>query len=199
MRAAPAMATGSGEAPFEMIHRVPPGPPQVSEDMTFQRRSWRAERLAWGGMALIVAAALAGLFANGPLAWTSRLDASGLLRVDYGRIERLGARTTLALEVDPRAFRNGAIALEVDETFLKAFAIVGIRPAPAMSTITPEGHRLRFRAEGGTGGPAGAGGTGETGMRLIHIDLRPERMGPHRIALGLAGRAPLDLSVFILP
>ena len=39
----------------------------IVEDMQFQRWSWAIERVAWGGMVLVVLLALAGVFADGPL------------------------------------------------------------------------------------------------------------------------------------
>ena len=41
---------------------------QLDEDRGFQRRFWRAERIAWGTFAAIMLAALSGLFGgSGPL------------------------------------------------------------------------------------------------------------------------------------
>ena len=39
---------------------------EIDEDLPFQRREWFAERVAWAVMALLIAAALLGLFGTGP-------------------------------------------------------------------------------------------------------------------------------------
>lgn len=58
----------------------------VVEDMTFQRRFWVAERLFWGLMAVVIAAALAGIFAGGPLSRAEKQ--AGALHVAYERFGR---------------------------------------------------------------------------------------------------------------
>jgi hypothetical protein len=39
---------------------------EIQEDLPFQRREWLVERVAWGVMALLIVAALLGLFGTGP-------------------------------------------------------------------------------------------------------------------------------------
>jgi hypothetical protein len=44
---------------------LPPALREVEAQIGFQRRLWRAERIGWGCMALLVLAALAGLTGGG--------------------------------------------------------------------------------------------------------------------------------------
>ncbi len=60
--------------------QIPSPPPRtldVEEDMAFQRRNWRAERIGWAAMVAIVIAAVLGLFASGPLSWATAQTPTG--------------------------------------------------------------------------------------------------------------------------
>src|SRR3712207_4138009 len=50
---------------------------EVAEDLTFQRREWAAQRVGWVLLALVIAAALAGLLGRGPLSTTRRESDGG--------------------------------------------------------------------------------------------------------------------------
>ena len=170
-----------------MAHETSRPALQIEEDMAFQRRDWTAERMGWGVMALVIIAALLGLFAVGPLSWTTSTDPSGLLRVDYGRIQRQTAPASLKLDVGLAATADGAIELQADRTFLEAFDINSMQPEPAESIATAQGLRLRFRAEPGEG------------RATVHVQLIPQAIGLRRTRLGLAGHEPVQLSFFIYP
>jgi hypothetical protein len=167
----------------------PAAPPtlQVGEDMAFQRRDWVAERIGWAAMALVVAAALLGAFGVGPLSWTTKIDASGVMQVEYDWIQRQTAPATIKLEVDLAAAAGGGIELEVDQGFLEAFSIHSMRPEPAESVATSQGLRLRFGAE-----PGG-------GRARLYIEVSPKVIGLRRTRLGLAGHEPVELAVFVHP
>lgn len=71
---------------------------ELEDDMRFQHRLWRIERLGWLLMALLVVAAAAGL-GPGPLA---RTQASGeRLLVEYDRVARLDTATEIDLRTGP--------------------------------------------------------------------------------------------------
>ncbi|TNC66283.1 hypothetical protein [Rubellimicrobium roseum] len=161
--------------------------PEIGEDMAFQSHDWMAERIGWGVMVLVIVAALLGLFAVGPMSWTTSTDTSGLLRVDYGRIQRQTAPASLKLDVDLAAVTDRAIELQLDQTFLEFFDIDSMQPEPAEAVATAQGLRLRFRAEPGQG------------RATIYVQLTPQAIGLRRTRLGLAGHEPVELSYFIYP
>lgn len=171
-----------------MAHQTSPAALQIKEDMAFQRRSWTAERIGWSVMALVIIAALLGLFAVGPLSWSTKTDASGLMRVDYGRIQRQTAPTTLKVDVALAAVAGESMELQVDQSFLEMFTISSMRPEPTEAVATSHGLRLRFKVEPGSDGHA-----------TIYFELSPETIGFRRTRLGLAGHEPVELPVFIHP
>jgi hypothetical protein len=47
---------------------------EINQDLGAQQKTWTIQRIGWGGMALIVLAALGGAFGSGPLARTDVTD-----------------------------------------------------------------------------------------------------------------------------
>lgn len=62
----------------------------LAESTRFQRQEWIAERVAWVVALVVLAAAVLGLFANGPLALGTASASDGRLTVDYQRYARDG-------------------------------------------------------------------------------------------------------------
>lgn len=158
----------------------------VGEDMAFQRRNWRAERIAWSIMAALVAAALAGLFGTGPASRASVRDDAGLITVEYDRFLRLGSQTSLRITLAPAAIVSGHATVELDRDFLRTFRLEGADPAPASALAGPPGLRQVFRTEPGA-------------VARFRLNLRAERIGPAGAGIGLTGGPQLRLAVFVYP
>jgi hypothetical protein len=165
---------------------APPRSLEIEEDMAFQRRNWIAERIGWVVMALILVAAGLGVFAVGPLSWTTARDPAATLVVEYGRMQRQSAPATVKVNVAPQAVTAEGITIEIDEAFANAFRITEIRPQPAQSVAIANGMRFRFDAV--PNAPA-----------TIYFHLSPERIGFAAPQLGLAGRDRVALPTFIYP
>jgi hypothetical protein len=90
------------------------------------RRSWVFERSGWVAMAATAAAAALGLFGDG---WVSAANASAgeSLTVEYARFGRTHAPLEMTVEWQPQR----EAALSIARSYLDAFAIEEIRPAPA--------------------------------------------------------------------
>jgi hypothetical protein len=165
---------------------LPPRTLQVEEDMAFQRRNWRAERIGWAVMAAILIAAALGLFAAGPLSSATAQDAQGVMVVEYERFMRQTAPVTMKIRVAASAATAEGITLDIDEVFADTFKITEIRPQPAQSFATADGMRFRFT-------------TASSAPATIYVHLSPERIGISRPELGLAGRPRIALTTITYP
>ncbi|MGN6599453.1 MAG: hypothetical protein ACTHMW_09285 [Actinomycetes bacterium] len=103
---------------------------QLDQDLRFQRREWRIERVAWWLALLVIVAALAGLFSNGPLSNTSAASPSGDLRVDYQRFARHLGQNSLSITVQPTAFHDGVATIVLDSSIAATLQITSISPQP---------------------------------------------------------------------
>lgn len=119
---------------------------EFDEDLVFQRRFWKLERIAWMGYALVLAVALAGLTgAGGPLshATVQTPDAS----VEYPRVARWQTTDTMIVRFTPASGDTGE--LMVAQRFLDTFEIKSIQPEPASVRATADGVRYVFDIENG--------------------------------------------------
>ncbi len=83
-----------------------------------QRRIWKAERIGWGVLAVLLLWALAGGAGNGLLA-DSRLGAAGM-EMTYDRFTRRGVETPLVLQWPPV---QGEIVISLEAGFVDAMGV----------------------------------------------------------------------------
>ena len=157
---------------------------ELEEDMTFQRRNWTAERIAWAIMALVVVAALAGLFGTGPMSRTVIRDGRGV-DIEYERFQRMSSPGLLRLDVAVVRASEGRLSVDLDREFLDTFRLETIRPEPAATTATRRGMRLSFATAGE--------------HATFYLTVRPTRIGFARPLLAVSNGAPMALSVFVYP
>lgn len=97
-----------------MSERV--GELDVGQDLGFQRREWRIQRIAWVVMLLVLLAGLVGLLGSGPLAhaWAE----SGGLTVQYDRIVRDRAPFEPRFMLAPGMAAGGQAKIWIDRALL---------------------------------------------------------------------------------
>jgi hypothetical protein len=145
---------------------------EIDEDMDFQRRSWRVQRVAWGAMVLLLLAAFAGFLGSGPASRASRAIPD-LLTVEHQRFSRFQSPETLSVQVAPAATRERSVRLWLDRDYVDQSRIESIVPAP----VRVDGASDRVVYEFATVTP---------GMPLtISFLLQPERVGYARVLLGI--------------
>lgn len=157
----------------------------VGEDLAFQRRWWRFERLIWAFFTVLIACDLLGLFGDG---WLARARASvpdGSLSIDYERIERATTPSAMVLHFGPGAVRQGHVRVFVSDAIVRDLGAQRIAPQPAVSAIGEHGISYDFPA---TAGPA-----------EVQIGLEPSAAGLYRFRVQAAGEPPLDKRVLVLP
>jgi hypothetical protein len=157
---------------------------QLPQDLAFTRRDWRAQHIGQVGMALVVAAALAGALGRGPLAH-ARAEAPGL-GVAYERVVRHGAGAELSIDVDPALATDGVVQIAVDGDYLETMQIDQLAPEP--ERVVVDGERLVADV---------AVAPGERGR--VRIDLTPRGMGPKRAEISVVGGGSVQLKQLVLP
>jgi hypothetical protein len=97
---------------------------EINQDLDVQRKTWTVQRIGWGGMALIILTALAGVFGSGPLARTEVQDDSQTFRLSYDRFGRYEG--------------------EVDQTYWTSHAVEHMTPEPLLSRVGIGGFLYTF-------------------------------------------------------
>ena len=110
-------------------------------------------RVAWAVLALLVIAALLGLFGGqGLYSATTTRTADAALELHYERLTRLSAPAVLDIRVAPEHVRAGRIRLQLDREYTRAARIERITPAPLR--VESGGPGLRYEFAGDAGSPA---------------------------------------------
>jgi hypothetical protein len=164
------------------LHHV--GDLEIAEDMPFQERVWRLQRVGWAVFALIVAASALGLFGAGPL--SSATAEQGPLRVEYQRFERFETSGSFDVRVAPGA-AGATLELSLPHEYLRHVEVTTVSPQPR--EVRDGGDRLTYEfVLQDDGAPA-----------WITFHVTPRRPGPLRVWVGLGDEPPVEFTQFVYP
>ena len=111
---------------------------QIDEDIPFQRKEWRAQRIGIVLMAFFVTCALLGLTGSGgPLARGEAGDRGGAIHLEYERVVRRGTTSTLTLHL-----RGGApdVRFWVSAPYFEHAAVEFVSPQPDRVVVEATRH-----------------------------------------------------------
>ncbi len=156
---------------------------EIEEDLRHQRREWAFQRVGWTVMAVIVVAALLGLFGQGPLSWSS--VTAGAASVDYERFLRYGGETDLTVRVERSAIRAGEVRVELGRDFIGNMRVESIVPEPESVEAGPDVYRYTFAVS-------------ESDL-TARFGLKPNALGFVRGSVAVDGGPPAEFRSFIFP
>lgn len=119
--------------------------PDLNQDLPFQHRTWRIQRIAWGVIALILLCAVLGLFGHGPLSRTTARDPSLPLSLDYERFGRYQSALTLRVHVHETPTDQDTVRIWFSRDYLSKIEIKQILPEPVGAETSPTGMIYQFR------------------------------------------------------
>lgn len=160
---------------------------QVNQDLMHERREWLAERVAWGLFALMLAAALAGVFGNGPLSHARAGAAGSTIWAEYERLERARNESALDVYLGPGALVDGRVQLSVNREFVDRMNVLRLQPEPD-SQILSDGAVL-YEYEARTSGAP------------LHVAIMYEAagMGFVPVRIGVDAGPSLEFRQFVFP
>jgi hypothetical protein len=143
--------------------------------------------VGWVSFALIVIAALAGLFGPGPLSWADRSTSSGLVELQYDRFVRYMGDTTLELRIRPDPAEPRTARVWISNDYLSGLNMEQVLPQPDVWTATNDGVMLTYPV------------SGPDDRVIVELRAYPDRVGPLRGALGVSVREPIRFWQFVYP
>jgi hypothetical protein len=155
---------------------------QLKEDLEFQRREWRFQRVSWWGLSTFVVVAMLGVFGGGPLSTASATSADGVLRVKYERFVRVGARTRLVIDSQRSAERATNLELRIARPYYEAMRLE-VTPAAADLSIGPSTVTLRFAVSAQE-------------PLTVFLDADPAWSGSHATTISAGGGTSVDIRQF---
>lgn len=120
------------------------------DEIGFQRKEWMVQRVAWGVMAVVVLAALAGFFGAGPVSHTTTETADGSLEIEYDRFVRHEARSSMELSVSPSAVQDGKATLYLSRALVDRWRVEHVTPAPSTESSSSDWVILEYEVLGTT-------------------------------------------------
>ena len=101
---------------------------EIDEDLAFERREQRVERIGLALLVALVIAAALGLLGSGPLSHaTTRADG---LTVDYQRFSRYQTSETLTLRLGAEAIEAPEVRVWLDRGYLDGVRLESVVPPP---------------------------------------------------------------------
>src|SRR5688500_9157378 len=113
---------------------------EIDQDLDFNRRDTRFQRIGMGGMCVAALAAALVLTGSGPL---SKAVAEGTReRVEYSRFCRQGVDTYLVVEQPAPGAGVQKTTITFEVSYLKKFEVRKITPEP--ESVVAEDRKLRY-------------------------------------------------------
>lgn len=157
----------------------------VGEDLAFQRRWWKFEKVVWSFFILLLIADLSGALGRGPLANAKAKTADNTLEVKYERVLRENTSSIMTVLPGPGAIRNGKLQLYVSDSIVKQLGAQRIIPEPEVSAVGNGGVTYTFPA---TALPV-----------TVQIELKPSFIGTHTFTVAVPGADAVQAKSFVLP
>ena len=120
---------------------------QVDQDLAFQHRQWRVERIGWVIIASLIVAALMGLFGHQPLATVTDHTSDGRLSIQYDRYARYETNGQFLVTLQPQGGAE-VVRLWFDPQYLDALKILAVSPVPVRGEAGEGGRAFVFRTDG---------------------------------------------------
>jgi|SRR5687767_5584791 len=155
---------------------------QISQDLDFQRREWTFQRIGWLVFLAVIVLAALGACGNGLLASASRRAPADALVLHYERIARHRAGTNLQIELRTQA--NDTVGIWLNDSYLDAVEVEDIVPEPE-SVVSGNGRVTYYFA------------TAANPKITFHV--KPDKIGPRSVTLGLDGGPSVRFQQFVLP
>jgi hypothetical protein len=160
---------------------------EIEEHIGFQRRDGAIRHIAWATLALIVLAALLGLFSNGILSQATLGGNEPALQLEYERFGRHQAPMTLKIRLGPEAIQEGKARLCLERSYLNAVKVETITPQP--DSVESSANRLIYVFSA----------PGSNSPIEVTFFVQSESIGRQAGQVGLEGGPTLNFSQFIYP
>ena len=179
------MPPGVQEKPVDDSVAKVNGEISVGEDLVFQRKWWRFERIVWIVFSLILLLDLAGVFGRGPFAHARRKTSDGSMEVKYDRVQRTGTPSIMTINFGPAAIHDRKLQLFVSESVVKELGAQRIIPSPESTTVGESGLTYSFPAS--------------TVPASVEFALEPSGPGLQHFTLRLSGSEEINGDVVVVP
>ncbi len=158
---------------------------EIEQDLGYQQREWRVQKFGWAVMALVIMAALLGLF--GPGLFNQAARQGDGLRLEYERFRRYQAPAELRFHIAEGASPGDQVRLLISQDYLNGVQIQQVTPQP--ESVSGGRGRLTYIF----------GRTSPQQPITITFYLTTQQMGPLTGQVSLADGSLLPFRQFVFP
>jgi hypothetical protein len=158
---------------------------QIEDDLSFHRATWRAERIGWCVMSLIVIGGFVGVLGLGPLGRAASGDDALIVR--YDRIMRRSAPGEIAIRIGRSQLTAPFTHVWVGRELFHGCHPSEITPRPERTT--DDGARLWFSIRTMPDADSGQ----------VIFACEPDEVGRHAGAIGVAAGPARIVRIVVLP
>ncbi|CAN1600801.1 hypothetical protein [Pseudomonas mediterranea] len=155
----------------------------VREDMAYQLKVWRFERVGWYGLVLLVILTLLGLFSRGPLSSREVQSPDGRLGIKYELFHRNGSTNAMILHL--KGPPDAVLEVELGGNWLEGFDVQALQPQPARSASVGQGMKVWVQADA-------------EGTASLYLSLVSTGLGTYHSRVAMPGSA-VSFDQFIFP
>ncbi len=155
----------------------------VGEDLDFQERWWKFERIVWGFFTVVLLCTFAGLLGRGPMAVGHMQNE--YMRVQYEHIARSGTPNMMEIKFTQAAIHDGRVQLYVSDSVPKELGSTRVTPSPLETSMGSDGLTYTFAAS--------------VVPAAVKFSLQPDGPGIVPLTVGIAGQPALHTKVIVLP
>ncbi len=116
----------------------------INQDMRFQRRTWKVQRIGWAVLAMMIVGAASGLFGGGPLSRSLADDPALPFTIEYERLGRYHSPQTLRLHLKRSAVAAEPFTVWVSDDYAARIRIASASPDPVGVHLDGGGRSYRF-------------------------------------------------------
>jgi len=120
----------------------------IEQDLPFQYRQWKLERIGQVLIACCILAALIGLFGHNPLSTATRQTADGRLSIHYDRFARTESNSDFLVTFEPGKGTDGVVRLWLSQEYLDAFKVTAVSPVPLRGEARDGRRAFVFQTDG---------------------------------------------------
>src|SRR5688572_13697292 len=151
---------------------------EIDEDLEFQQKEWRAQRIGFALLISFVLAALLGVTGmGGPLSHATAGDRSAAVFVEFERFVRRGAMSTIRLHL--RA-NPGAVRFWVSAPYFEHVRVESVMPQPEIVSADAQRHVYTIRS-----------GSPEV---IVTLEIEHQSVGRIDVAVGLVDGPSVQFS-----
>jgi hypothetical protein len=159
----------------------------IGQDLEYEQRALKIQKVAFVIWALLLIAALAGLCGPGPLSQATTSTPDKAVQVQYNRFARMQAPTDLEVHLGPGVAKEGHVPITLSDQYAENVEVRSVTPQPSGTHVGADGVTYSYDVPD----------AGQPGLVVFH--LHPEKMGRLNGEIKVGDQPPLSFSQIVYP